>query len=78
MNRLMRGVDMTFFVKPSRRLLLLRHDGLLKKNRRCIAYRAVASTVDHADIRGLVTASLSSVCEPVRSLGTRIAWAAAA
>lgn len=68
---------MTFAVKLSGRFSSHVQCPIVK-DRREIADRAVVSTVDHADIRGLVTASLSSVYEPVRTLGSRIAWQAGA
>jgi len=51
---------MTFSVKFTGTLIEL-HGGSPEHERRYAAPWAVVSTVDHADIRGLVTASLSSV-----------------
>lgn len=54
-------VDMTFAVKSAEPLIDLHGDSPVK-DRRCAAPGAVGSTVDHADIRGLATALLNSVC----------------
>ena len=69
---------MTFKVNPPERYWSLHGVVVPAAKRRCVAARAVASTVDHADIRGLVTALLSSVCEPVCTPESHLAWLAAA